>query len=114
MDYAHRPPPSTGAADPTAPPTTAQLFPNKTFTFGRLVLTTCRQDVGPVVDGCVSRVVEGWKAGGWCIRPPRSPGRALVIAWKGWDGPSWPLIRRLNALPIVRMLFRYPRVRRPR
>ncbi len=80
-------------------------YPHKTITLGRLAITTTRQGAGPIIDGCTTRSIDGWTAGGWCIRPQRTPGRALVIAWRGWDGPTWTLIRRLTTTPLIRRLF---------
>lgn len=82
-------------------------FPNKTWTVGRLVLTTCIQAGGnPVIDGCHTRSVDGWSAGGWAILPKHGPGRALVVAVKDRPGPSYGTVKRLRRLPIVGSLFR--------
>ncbi len=89
-------------------------YPHRTLTVGRLVITSCRQGAAPIIDGCHTRAKDGWTAGGWCIRPARTPGRGLIVAWKGWDGPSHQLIRRLCTTPVLRRLFLRPVLRRPR
>jgi hypothetical protein len=82
-------------------------YPHRTAVLGRLVLTTCRQGANaPMVDGCTSRAVDGWTAGGWCIRLHATPGPGLVVAWRGWSGPSHALIRRLAGLPLPAGIFR--------
>lgn len=93
------------APEPAADPRT---YPNKTRVFGRLVLTTGKQGAGaPVIDGCTTHAIDGWSATGWCIRLRRTPGRALVVAWKGYSVPAqWEHLHRLRTLPLVGRLFR--------
>lgn len=93
------------APEPAVDP---RAFPNKTWVLGRLVLSTGTQGGGaPVIDGCTTRAVEGWSATGWCVRLRRTPGRALVVAWKGYSvSAQWEHLNRLRTLPLVGRLFR--------
>lgn len=59
----------------------------------------------PLLDGCTASSVDGWTAGGWCLRIPRTPGRGLVIARIGHIGPTYATIRRLCSTPVIRHLF---------
>jgi hypothetical protein len=97
--------------NPTPPPEpTIDLrgFPNKTCTVGRLVLTISRQAEGaPVIDGCTTHAVDGWSATGWCIRLRRTPGRALVVAWRGYSSADQrSFIRWAVTVPVAGRLFR--------
>lgn len=85
-----------------------RTYPYKTWLFGRLAVTVGRQGGGaPIVDGCKVWSVDGWEATGWAIRIPRSPGRALIVARKDWKGTGQiAAIRRLNRIPLLRLLFK--------
>lgn len=89
-------------------PVDPRAFANKTITLGKLVLSTGKQAGGaPVVDGCTTRSIDGWSATGWCIRLRRTPGRALVVAWKGYSSADQMVfIRRIVTVPLVGRLFR--------
>lgn len=83
-----------------------RAYPHATVTIGRLVLTTTKQGAGaPVLDGCTTSSVDGWTAGGWCLRLRTTPGRGLVVALIGHVGPTYATIRRLCSTPVIRHLF---------
>lgn len=83
---------------------TERTYPYSTITLGRWVITHCRQgDGAPIVDSCSAWSADGWQAGGIAIRPPRGPGRALVIARIGKRGPVFTAAHRN---PILGWLFR--------
>jgi hypothetical protein len=88
--------------------TTHSEYPNRTAVLGKLVLTTVKQGAGaPVIDGCTTGSIDGWHANGWCIRLRRTPGRGLVVVWKGWNGVGQiDFIRRAVGFPVVGRLFR--------
>lgn len=89
-------------------PEPPRAYPNQTIVLGRLVLTTGKQGAGaPVIDGCTTHAIDGWSATGWCIRLRRTPGRALVVAWKGYSiADQMRFIRRVVSVPLVGRLFR--------
>ena len=97
-----------GVSTEPDPPVDPLRFRNRTFTLGRLVLTSGGQGAGaPVFDGCTTHAVDGWSAVGWAIRLRRTPGRALVVAWKGYSSTDQMMfIRRVVTVPVVRRLFR--------
>ena len=83
-----------------------RTYPNVAHVIGRFVFTTCKQGAyAPVFDGCTTTSIDGWTAGGWCIRLRTTPGRGLVVARIGHAAPAPSTIRRLCSIPVIRRLF---------